>query len=569
MIASDKLSCRLLSHQLKVFGIKEIVLCPGSRNTPIINTLANDPFYTCYSIIDEREAAFFALGIAEITGKPVVIVCTSGSALLNFSPAVAEAFYKQVPLIVVSADRPENWIDQLEGQTIVQRNALENVIKKSYNISEPHDIDTENFANRLINDALVNATIQPQAPVHINIPLSEPLNRVRAFEEMPWKSIMIPPVHQAIDKEFLLMLGRKIQSTQKVLIVAGPNPPSSKLTRSLEHILRLPNVAIMDENLSNLHLSESLGYPETLLRCLDETTLKELCPDIVIYFGGAVVSKTLKKWLRDNSKKIELWHISEHEGLIDLFLCCKWKFEMSPTVFFSQLVRAIRYANETVSSSYNNRWKEIKVRIEAVQQRYIEDHREWCDFTALSKVIAGIPLKTNIQVSNGMSVRYLMSMSRSYKFHRVDSNRGVNGIDGSTSTALGASVVYKGMTLLVSGDVSAKYDIGALLDAQKLTHNFKMLILDNGGGNIFDIIKASNDEEVRRKYLICENNVNWKDLAVSAGWICFESSEFKTLDSIIPKWLATRQSPSLLILHTSSKVNTDFYRNYLALSIFN
>ena len=177
---SDKRSILQLAALLKAHKIRKIVLCPGSRNAAIVHTLANIEDFTCYSVTDERSAGFFAIGLSLQGGGPAAICCTSGSALLNLHPAVSEAFYQQIPLIIISADRPAAWIGQMDGQTLPQPNVFGNLVKMSVNLPEVNTDEDEWYCNRLINEAILETNHHGKGPVHINVPLSEPIYRFTA-----------------------------------------------------------------------------------------------------------------------------------------------------------------------------------------------------------------------------------------------------------------------------------------------------------------------------------------------------------------------------------------------------
>ena len=172
---SDKKNIQELVALLEAHKVRKIVLCPGSRNAPIVQTIVNHSYFSCTSVTDERSAAYIALGLALNGGEPVAVCCTSGTALLNMHPAVAEAYYQQVPLVVISADRPEAWIGQMDGQTIPQPNAFGKLVKSSVNLPEVRSDEDKWYCNRLVNEALLELYHHGRGPVHINVPISEPL----------------------------------------------------------------------------------------------------------------------------------------------------------------------------------------------------------------------------------------------------------------------------------------------------------------------------------------------------------------------------------------------------------
>lgn len=559
MLTTDKSSCNILVKILREKGVSNAVLCPGSRNLPIITAFLSEPEIECTNIIDEREAAFFALGIAEITEKPVAVVCTSGTAVLNFAPAVAEAYYKHLPVIVISADRPIEWIDQEDSQTIRQNHILNNIVKGSFNVGEKVDYDGQRYIGRVVTEAMFLALQGLPGPVHINVPLSKPLDiRVESSEADNVKDISLAPVTAEIDKDFILYLAERIQSVPKVMIAAGSYPPSHRLSRSLARLSQLENVVILAEALSNIHLpGNMIGFE--ILENLDEEAWRELRPDILVTFGGPFVSQNFKKRIRESAEMIDHWHVSEATGIIDTFQCLRLKIPVKPEIFFMRLRQALRKNNPSSPSVYSRRWFAKTQEINTLRSACLNKD-EWCDLTVLHKVLRSLPSSCNIQISNGMSIRYFNSLPLSYRFHRADCNRGVSGIDGSTSTALGAARSYKGTTVLISGDMSARYDFGVLLDAPRLTKNFKMLVLSNGGGNIFRMIKGGDSNDILRDYVYGMDEMNWNGIEELARWKVFGAASIKELEKIIPQWLTTREAPSLLIAYTDADINVRCFK---------
>lgn len=567
MMTTDKESCSMLAAILRAHGVRKAVLCPGARDLPLITAFARQPGIDTISIVDEREAAFIALGMAEISGTPVAVVCTSGSAILNMAPAASEAYYKHMPLLLISADRPEEWIDQDDSQTIRQNGVLDNIVKRSYTLPENLDsVDSKWYAERLINDTAVMCRRTPEGPVHINVPLSMPLNglsnstnnEIRIFEEN--KANYLSP-------EVIKDIAYSIQTTGKVLVAAGSNPPDSRLTKALNKISRLPNVYVLAENLSNLNLKEAVMSPDFLVNSLSDAKREELVPEILITFGGPVVSNSFKSWIRENYQKVKHWHVSPDENIADTYRCLERKYLMQPVDFFLQVAASLRLKWNSSESDYRACWSRLSIGLSALQKKYFDQSQEWCDLTALRKIIAVVPKETNIQVSNGLSVRYLMLLPESYRLHRVDCNRGVSGIDGCTSTALGASMVYGGPTVLISGDMSARYDIGALIDIPALSANFKMVVLANGGGNIFRVIKSAQGVAERDDYLVGMNEPEWQGLESSHGWWVAEVSSTRELSEVLPCWIEHREAPSMLIVRTDGETNAEYYRNLLKIKI--
>lgn len=490
LITTDKLGCRLLVESLNSYGIRDIVVSPGSRNVPLIMAAARCGYFRIHEVIDERSAAFIGLGIAEISGLPVALICTSGTALLNYAPAVAEAYYQQLPLIVVSADRPREWIDQLDSQTIRQPGALSNIVRDTISIkAEISDEEQQRYVNRLLNQVLSTAigggAGTCSGPVHINVAISTPLNKESRVEgaQAEFHRIHRSYLPDNIPVDMAREYARRLYG-HKVLIVAGCMPPSAKLTSAMARLASLPGIAIVVEGLANIHagnviqvneedIKNKLSHPEQ-----DES----LRPDILVYTGGAIVSGRLKQLLR-RLKPEESWRIGADDNLIDTFMSLTEQVEISADGFFPRVAGALGHLNRInpYVCHYSRLWTP-----EADKMPVCDD---WWSGVAVKAILKSIPSEWNLQLSNGLSVR-LAERCPLARIHRVDCNRGVSGIDGSTSTALGASLAYGSPTLLISGDMSFQYDLAAL-SSTLLSQKLKMVVLSNGGGGIFHSISST------------------------------------------------------------------------------
>ena len=305
---TDKKSILQLASLLRSHGIKRIVLCPGSRNIPIVQTLTNIPDFTCYPMTDERSAGFFALGLALHGGAPAAVCCTSGTALLNLHPAVAEAFYQQVPLVVISADRPAAWIGQMDGQTLPQPGVFGQLVKKSVNLPEVTDEESEWFCNRLINEALLELNHHGKGPVHINVPISEPFFLL-PVNELPQARVITR--YQGLniyDKDYQPLIERLNKYQRRMAVVGQMNLIylfDKKYTKML-----YKHFAWFTENISNRTIP---GMPirniEPLLCSMNNEEQEKMRPELLITYGGHIISKRLKKFLRKHPP-VEHWHVS-------------------------------------------------------------------------------------------------------------------------------------------------------------------------------------------------------------------------------------------------------------------
>lgn len=555
---TDKLSARVLAELLVAHGVERAVLSPGSRNAPLLVALERTEGLECSVVVDERSAAFMALGMAIQSGRPVALCCTSGTALLNYAPAVAEAYYRHVPLVVVSADRPEEWIDQDDSQTIWQQDALQPYVKRRCDISARLEFDNGPWwVNRVINDALLEAVSHVKGPVHINIRLDAPLSGMAkrgGVAERVIGQLSPEPVLRVAEAR---ALGEQLASPRRVMVVAGFMEPDAKLNKALMRLASLPNVAVLTETVANLHGPAFVGRIDSTLCRLSPEEREMMRPDVVITMGGALVSRHLKEWMRSLPAETEHWHVGNTHTTVDCFKHLTLRVEMSARVFMGQLASAMQ--PHRAECGYAAMWREASERAAAVHNRIVASE-PWCDLTAMAEIFDHIPRGWNLQLSNGTPVRYAQLMDCS-AIHRSDCNRGVSGIDGCTSTAVGASALYNGVTLLISGDMSFQYDLGALA-SQLLTPRLKIVVMMNSGGAIFRFIASTrNLPELERNFAV-GTRLPLKQLCEGWGIAYFEAESREALRRNWARFAGESERPALLAVKTSGELSARVLTNY-------
>ncbi len=559
MLSTDKLSCNILADLLVAHGVRDVVLSPGSRNAPVIIALSRRSELRCATVVDERSAGFIALGMSLQSGRPVAMVCTSGTALLNYAPAVAEAFYRRIPLIVISADRPEEWIDQDDSQTLWQQDALAPYVKRGCDISARLDFTNgEWWSRRAINDALLEAESGRKGPVHINLRLDAPLNR-----ECEYECGSATPIHTVTPSPELPVaearrLGQMLASPCKVLVVAGFHEPDERLNRALVKLASLPNVAVMTETLANLHSPLFISRIDATLVRLSERQRESLAPDVVITVGGALVSRHVKEWLRSRPASMQHWHVGVSHTTIDCFKHLTLKIELPGATFMRQLASAMQPYK--APSGYAAEWAELSLHAAEIAEAYM-DSAPWSDMTAIRHIISHIPRGCNLHLSNGTPVRYAQLMDCSH-IHRSDCNRGVSGIDGSTSTALGASAVYdSGCTMLLSGDMSFQYDIAAL-SSTLMSGRMKMVVICNGGGGIFRFIGSTSGLPELEERFAVGVRLPLRDLCHGYGVDYYEASSVDELKREFARFIRPCARPSLLAVHTPPEISANVLKGF-------
>lgn len=506
------------------------------------------------SVIDERSAAFIALGIAEISQRPVALICTSGTALLNYAPAVCEAYHKHLPLIVISADRPEEWIDQADSQTMRQPGALSNFVKLSVDMkAEPADKEQKWLYTRRLNEALECALSGCPGPVHINIRISEPLTAQAEYHNEQFHRISVVTPPEKVSTTTARALANDVRQ-KNILIVAGFGAPDASLNKAISTLGRLPNVVVLAESLSNLHSDDVLQVSDSMFSGISAEKSAGFAPDLLISFGGAIVSAPLKRFLRQ-ADIAEHWHVGTERNLIDTYRHLSTAIQISAPAFFPRFAGALNFLNKNCAgiSQFKNNWIDIANRRSVVLWHKLQA-APWNVATAIAHVIEAAPISgMNLQLSNGLAVR-VASMSCLDKFHRVDCNRGVSGIDGSTSTAVGASLAYKGGdTLLITGDMSFQYDLGALA-SNYLTSKLRIVLLNNGGGGIFKYIKTTRSLPEVDSLFRCQLNLDAKAIASAFGLQYHHADSYESLQDAVPAFFAG-SAPAILEIATDAETD--------------
>lgn len=548
-----------LARILAFHGVRRAVVSPGSRDASIIEALEVSGRFGITRVVDERTAGFVALGMASISGEPVVLVCTSGTALLNYAPAVAEAFYRELPLIVVSADRPAEWIDQNDSQTLRQPGALANFVKASYTICAGEAADGPWATNRVLNDAMLTALSDVRGPVHINVHLpdcaAEDIDFNQADDEM--RMIELLPSRRDITYNDAGRLARIVAETSKVMVVCTCRTPDNALNKALNSLAARDNVIVVAERVANIQGRHVVYSPETVIASLDPSGHEAMAPDLLITIGGAPISGRLKAFLRRH-QPARHWNIGFTRAVTDCYKSLTLRIEADPAMVVSRI--AAIASKTPARSDYFMKWNIAAARTESLTRAFAS-RTPWSDFSAMDFIASHIPARWNVQLSNGTAIRYFEFLSKG-RFHRVDCNRGVSGIDGSTSTAVGASLAYGDTTLLISGDMSAAYDLGgfALMSGAP---RMKMVVLCNGGGNIFRIIRATRSLSVCEPYLASMPGLPLSGLAEAYGLSYYEAADGGELKAAWTDFVSD-EKPALLAVTTDAEISSGTFADYFA-----
>jgi len=549
MTFSTKTLSQTVTHLCLAKGIDHIVISPGSRNAPLTLGFTGQPEFHNFSIVDERCAAFFALGLAQQLGRPVAVVCTSGSALLNYYPAIAEAFYSDIPLVVLSADRPEHLIDVGDGQTIRQKEVYANHILYSANCKEGDDY--QEFNETQINGAL-NAALEQNGPVHINLPFSEPLYETRSTAEVvPTNSP--PRVSSEGFTDSLTPLIKNWNRSERKMVLVGVLPPKSIESEVVKHLGADESVIVFTETTSNLHHEQFFPSIDQMIAPLDDNDFKDLQPEVLLTFGGMVVSKKIKAFLRAYPPKYH-YHVDPKRAM-DTFFCLTQHIKKDVNSLFNILLTEFK----EVKSDYRKYWLTLKSYRLKRHESYMEQI-SFTDFLVVEQIVAALPQDIQLQLANSATVRYSQLFSLHPSLH-VFCNRGTSGIDGSTSTAIGAAVASTLPTIFITGDLSFFYDSNALWN-DYIPANFRIIILNNGGGGIFRILPGNKDSKEFSTYFETKHELTASQLAKMYGFKYKEARDVASLKDALNGYFKNTGAPKILEVFTPSEENDTVLLEY-------
>jgi 2-succinyl-5-enolpyruvyl-6-hydroxy-3-cyclohexene-1-carboxylate synthase len=551
---SDKKPVQDFIQLLDQHGIREIIICPGSRNAPFSISLANDNRFHVHSIIDERSAAFIALGMAQQFNHPVALICTSGTAALNFAPALAEAYYQRVPLLIVTADRPIEWIDQGEGQSIRQRDVYRNYIKASYEIAEEaSEGDLVWYNLRIMDEAMRLANEGVRGPVHINFPLREPLYNLTENKTSSVKMITRADAHARLSDSELIQLHTTIATSKKVMVLAGQMQADNTLLEAVNRFGKRSNVAILTEAHSNLASPNFITTIDRFLAGLDDEKKTYLQPELLITVGHNIISRKIKALLR--KANLKHWHVDiSGEGLDTLKKLDK-VIPLTPAEFFENI-------NSGAGSNPSDYRDIVLSWNESSSQAANEFMKtsEWSDLQAFHIIQSRLPAGSDIQMGNSSVVRYIL-LNDTRADLRYFGNRGVAGIDGCTSTAIGAAHASGKLTTFISGDIGFFYDSNAFWN--NLTKsNLRIIVVNNGGGGIFRIIDGPDpNSSALETYFETAHNRSAAGLATMYN-IPFRRAENSDSLQDALQWLFEQNTCAIIEVSTPRLNNSPVLKNY-------
>lgn len=540
---TDKENINILTALLVAHGVRHAVVCPGSRNAAIVHNLNECGDISCTPVTDERSAGFYALGMAQATKQPVVVCVTSGTALLNLAPAVAEAFYQHVPLVVVSADRPAAWIDQLDGQTLPQTDALGRFVQRAVSLPEPKD-DTERWAcNRMVNEALYTATLRGGSPVHINVPITEPLFNF-TVEKLPTERVF-KALRLTRNVDYSAVV-EKVRSAEKPMVVLGQTRHGllNNITiKALEE-----KVVVIREPLSSD--SYSVVRFDEVLHAIGKNA--DYMPDTIIYIGDTVVSKRARKFLRLSGARTVFVTPDASRmndplmGLTDIVEC------EQPNDILDALAAGLE------TGDFHRRWHEALRLADDNAETYEPRYSQMAAVKYFEEQLVDMDYDYCVHYANSSAIR----LANIYAGHYVWCNRGVNGIEGSLSTAAGFSLATGDTVFCIVGDLSFFYDQNALWNA-RLRGNLRIVLLNNGCGGIFHQLPGLDSSPARDTMVSASHHTEARGICTQndIGYIRATNTQEMQM-GIVRLLTEPTKRPMVLEIATKPEEDTQAMRDY-------
>lgn len=548
-----------IAEILHLKGVDTVVMSPGSRCAPLTISMVRHPKLNTFTFSDERSAAFVALGIAERKLKPVALLCTSGTAVLNYYPAITEAFYRGIPLIVITADRPPELIDQWDGQTIRQSGVFKNHIIDFIDLPVSLDIEkNKNFAIRSINE-IINKGIQFPGPVHINVPLREPLYPSENDKIVFSKNLPIIKSNNPVNFHFgATDLKKEMNSFKKMMILVGQTPKDNELNRLLSQISLDEDAVVIGDHISNLHPKDNFICSHDIF-LKSQIAQKLPSPDLVVSLGKSILSKSLKQYLRDQ-KDIVHWQVGLYDAH-DTYSKLQKTIQV-PEIRFIQSIQAFFESHE----GFIQEWKNADRKAKFARFRAL-DGKDLSDVTAVSKIIKALPKDVDLHLSNSLSTRYVNYFQDLIpETTEVYCNRGTSGIDGCSSTAVGHAISSNKMQLLITGDLAFFYDRNAYWHNYKLD-NLRIIILNNHGGGIFRVIDGPRRQAELDEYFDTNQQLTAENSAEDFGMEYFKTADNEEFGKLLNAFFQESQSAKIIEIETDKSLNEKHYLELQKLDI--
>ena len=548
-------------------GLTKVVLCPGSRCAPLTLAFTRHPAIKTRTFSDERSAGFVALGMAQEMREPVALICTSGTAVYNLAPSVAEAYFSHTPLVVITADRPSEWIAQHDGQTIYQSEIFGRHVKKYFQLPQEYDHSDDQWAiNRIINEAVNLSRQVPQGPVHINAPFREPLYPGKDEIITYGKEIRIIDEHRStwhLTEQQKAEISGSWSLYKNILIVGGQQDHNSELVQSLNKFLQKNSLPFVSDIISNCHeIEKNIKHADLFLGQATENVKRILRPDLLITFGQSLISKNVKLFLRKHSPKRH-WHIQPGGTTADTFKNLTDIFHIAPEYFFDYLNEITDAGTiETRSENhYENLWRAEDQKASEKISGFFEK-RDASEPGLVYDILTRLPRGCNLHLANSMSVRYanFFGLTSLKKDIRVFSNRGTSGIDGCSSTSVGHCLASGKPTFLITGDVAFFYDRNAFWHNYAIP-DLRVLLLNNHGGLIFNVIDGPASMPESPEYFVTEQKLSAEKLCEEFGFRYLKADHTKNLKTLTDDFFEFDSKVKILELESDVTIGKTVFEN--------
>lgn len=535
---------QILIALLKKYGIANVVISPGGNNIPIIHSIEADKDFKCYSVVDERSAAYFAMGLAQQLEEPVALVCTSGTAVCNYLPGVTEAKYQRVPLVVITSDRSPYMLDQLETQKIDQMQIFGQTCKKEVNLPIVKTEDDEWYCGRLINEALLEMRHHGNGPVHINVPTTgNPMDY--SASSLPEVKKIKRYIFNENSKEEINDTIEVLKRSDKILLIFGEDFRSDfRLASEIALFCEKTKAVCLVDYMSNLKYDQAL-LAYRITESMVVADFEELVPDVVITFGNNILSNNLKYFMRQYKKKYIHWCVDEAGEIRDVFKALDTVYECIGAEFLSILNKNL--PDVSCDSSYRDKWNKA-------YQKTKYEKIDYSSLRAIQMLADGIPNEAVVHLG-------ILNSTRGFHFFetnknlKVYSNIGALGIDGSMSTFIGHSFATEKLCFLIVGDLSFFYDMNAL-GIRGIGKNVRVLLLNNGGGAEFHFNMGKDNIETLDDYISVKHQKSARAWAETLGFEYCEAHNEEELDAGV-KTLINEEINSPVLLEVYLDMEND------------
>lgn len=561
MLTNTLYFAKLLNNQVTIlsklcsnFGIEHAVICPGSRSAPLVFAFNRNKNIKTYAIVDERSAGYIALGMAQQLQKPVALICTSGTAALNFFPAIAEAFYQKIALVVLTADRPAELLNQQDGQMINQVNVFGSHVRGSLQF----EVRSSEFE---VRNLLEKSMFPVKGPVHINVPLVEPLYE-ELYEELAIdnhkkKTYNHLTIFDNFDKVKLL---NAVKSSSKKVILIGQGFPDQELALVLKS-LEQKGFIILTDIVSNQHESTSTSHYDLIVAQATPEILKTLVPDLIISLGGPVLSKALKLWLKKQKPPFH-FRIQQDDVLVNTYdNVTDYIFSNNTTPL--QIIDSQHFKDYSFSSN----WQKVNSQAKQVVADFTQNNQTvFNELVAVKTVLDKLPNQSQLQIANSTAIRYVSYLGLPNKNLTVFCNRGTSGIDGCTSTALGAALINNKITTLITGDLAFFYDRNAFWN-NYIPNNLHVILLNNNGGGIFNLIDGPSGKPELEKFFLTKHALKAKNLAADFGLIYENCTSQNELNQALNSFFEPSETTKILELSFDMNKSSEVYKAFRKMKI--